>query len=248
MKPLHQITPRPNAPSLAVIPNPFDLDIFRGFPAANFKRIQKHCSHQIFRPGEALFQEGNPLQNVFFILKGHVKFCKKEFGGKEITFSLFGREDIFELMMSDKPENHLFSAYALSETVAIKVSPADFRKHFMGNAGFANRILYQKIRTIKRLFFSRLSSGEPVEVRMACLILDILQRPGMARQEEKTVRLDIPLTRRDIAQIVNTTVETAIRVIRKWIKRGVVTMSHRHLIIQDIAAFKKITAKLPRLD
>ena len=150
-------------------------------------------------------------------------------------------------MMSNQSENHLFSAYALSETTALKVSPADFRKYFMGNAGFANDILYQKIRTIKRLYFSRLVSGESVEVRIACLILDILQKPGMAHRDGKTAQLDIALTRRDIAEMVNTSVETSIRVIRKWIKRGLVTMNHRHLIIQDLAAFKKIPEKLPQL-
>jgi CRP/FNR family transcriptional regulator len=247
MKPLSKFSVYPNTPVLTIIPNPSQLEILRSFSSVELERIQKHSSHQIFKSGEALFQEGKPLQNIFFIMKGNVKFCKKEPNGKEITFSLLGEGDIFELMMSDQIENHLFSAYALSETVALKVSPSDFRKYFMGNTGFANRVLYQKIRTIKRLFFSRLAAGEPVEVRMACLLLDILQRPGMAGQEGKMVRLDIPLTRRDIAQIVNTSVETSIRVIRKWIKRGLVTMTHRHLIIQDINAFKKITAKLPRL-
>ncbi len=247
MKPLPKSYSRFERPALTIIPNPANLEILRGFTAVEFERIQKHCSHQVFRPGEALFQEGKPLQNVFFILKGHVKFCKKETKDREVTFSLFSEGDIFELMMSDQPENHLFSSYALSETVALKVSPADFRKHFMGNEGFANRILYQKIRTIKRLFFSRLAAGEPVDVRMACLILDIIQRPGMAHSEGKSICLDIPLTRRDIAEIVNTSVETSIRVIRKWIKRGLVTVTQRHLVIQDIVAFKKIVAKIPRL-
>ncbi|HTA75733.1 MAG TPA: Crp/Fnr family transcriptional regulator [bacterium] len=234
-------------PLLTIVPHLGQLNIFKGFSTAELERLQKHCSYQVFHPGEALFEEGNPLINVFFMLKGHVKFCKKESKEKEITFSLFGEGDIFELMMSNQPENHLFSAYALSETTVLKVSPADFRKHFMGNIGFANDILYQKIRTIKRLYFSRLASGEPVEVRMACLILDILQRPGMARQVGKTVQLDISLTRRDIAEIVNTSVETSIRVIRKWIKRGLVTMTRRHLVLQDAGTFKKIVGKLPQL-
>jgi len=247
MKPSPKHTYHLSNPVLTIVPHLGQLDIFKGFSLAELEKLQKHCAYQVFHPGEALFQEGDQLKNVFFVLKGHVKFCKKESKEKEITFSLFGEGDIFELMMSNQPENHLFSAYALSETTALKVSPTDFRKHFMGNTGFANDILYQKIRTIKRLYFSRLVSGEPVEARMACLILDILQRPGMAHQEGKTVRLDIALTRRDIAEIVNTSVETSIRVIRKWIKRGLVTMAHRHLVLHDVGAFKKIVGKLPRL-
>jgi CRP/FNR family transcriptional regulator len=221
-------------------------ELFKCFSPSELKWIQKHCELQTFKRRETLFQEGAPLSSVYFILKGHVKFCKKTSLDEDITFGLFSEGYVFELMTSDLDKNHSFSAYAMSETTILKISPTHFRTHFMGNTDFANRLLYQKIYTIKRIFISRLAAGESVEVRMAHLVWDLLQRPGMAKYEGKTVRLEIPLTRRDFAEIVNTSVETSIRVMRKWVKQGLVTITRRQLIIKDIVVFKKIVCKIPR--
>jgi CRP-like cAMP-binding protein len=249
MKPMRAPSSLSRPVLLTALPKPSGFPLFRGLSASEAQQLEKHCVQQVFKPGEALFREGEPLKNVFLILKGQVKFCKKAAPGrgKEIAFSLFGEGDVFELMTSEAEEIHLFSGYAASETTALKVTPRDFRRHFLTNAHFATRLLYQKIRSLKVFYFSRLVSVEPVEIRMAYFLLELLRRPGMAHKEGKGAVLEIPLTRRDIAGIVNTTVETSIRVILKWSKKHLVSVHKRHLVIHDLSTFRKITKGLPFL-
>jgi CRP/FNR family transcriptional regulator len=235
------------SPGLTAVPNLDQLKIFQCFSDAELSKIQKLCSFQVFQRRQAFFQEGEPLRHVYLILEGHVKFCKKNKRRKETAFGFFNENYFFELMTSDRPGKHSFSAYALGKTIVLKISVSCFRERLMANTAFANHILYQKINTLKRVMTCCMSSGEQVEVRMALMILEILQQPGMACQEKKAVRLEFPLTRRELAEITHTSVETSIRVIGKWMDKGWITMNRRFLIVRNIAAFNKITGNLPRL-
>jgi CRP/FNR family transcriptional regulator len=233
--------------TLPFVSNPPTFALFRGMLRNEAERFEKFCSLRIFAPGETLFEEGHAMTDIFLIQQGCAKFYKTSLNKHHTVFSVFGEGDVFELLTADEKEIHLFSASAITQTIALCVSPKVFYRTFMSNLRFANQLLHQKIRNLKHFYFSQLVASEPVETRMAYFLLDLAQHPGMTHFDVKKLIFDVPLTRRDIAEIVNTSVETSIRVIRKWIKRGLVTMIHRHLIIQDINTFKKITAKLPRL-
>ena len=50
----------------------------------------------------------------------------------------------------------------------------------------------------------------------------------------------MPLTRRDVAEMVGTTVETAIRIIRKWTKAKLVVPKRRYLVILDRDGLQKL--------
>jgi CRP/FNR family transcriptional regulator len=236
-----------NPVPLSVVPKVSNFSLFRGLPAKEAEHLEKFCASQIFGPGEALFEEGHPITDIFLVQRGHVKFYKKSLNKQHTVFNIFGEGDVFELLTVDEKEFHLFSASAITETVVLSVAPQDFYRHFMANLYFANQLLRQKIRNLKHFYFSRLVSSEPVETRMAYFLLDLAQHPGMAHFEGKKLIFDVPLTRRDIAEIVNTSVETSIRVMSKWSQTRFITVSKRHLVIQNLPAFKKITAGLPFL-
>jgi CRP/FNR family transcriptional regulator, cyclic AMP receptor protein len=216
-------------------------------PANEAGRLEKFCSPQIFEPGETLFEEGHPITDIFLVQRGCAKFYKTSADKRHTVFSIFGEGDVFELMTADEKEIHFFSAKAITETIALSVSPRHFYQNFMSNLRFANQLLHQKIRNLKRFYFKQLAASEPVETRMAYFLLDLAQHPGMAHFEGKKLVFDVPLTRRDIAEIVNTSVETSIRIMRQWSQNGFITVSRRHLTIQNLPSFKKIIAELPLL-
>lgn len=232
-------------PTIPSFPPVSNFALFRIFSPMEYARLENYCLPLNFKPGDLLFCEGDPLEHVFLILEGHVKFFKKVTARKERTFNLLGSGDVFELKTGEAEEKHLFSSSALSEVYALKIKLSHFREFFMCHSAFSNRLLEQKIRTIKEFYFSRMVSTEPVEIRMAYFLLNLAKRPGMASTEGKKLIFEIPLTRRDIAEMVNTTVETSIRVIRQWVKKRFVSVSHRRFVIKDIPAFRKIIGGLP---
>ncbi len=247
LKPTTQSHSCSNPALTEVVSNLSQFKLFRRFTPSELSWIKKHCSLQTLQRGEALFHEGKPIRNIYLIVKGHLKFSKKDFNGNERAFSLIGEHEVIELKARRGAEKHSDSAYALDHVIALKIPESDFRDYVMGNAKLANGILYQKVCTIKRLCNNCMVAYQPAEVRLAYLIWEFRERPGMAQKEGKIIRLGFPLTRKELSELANTTTETTIRVVGKWIKKGWVTMDQKKLIIRNISAFKKIIRKLPLL-
>ncbi len=242
------VTIRSSKPAdLSVLPKASGFSLFRGMPAAEVQGLERFCSPQIFASGEILFEEGHAMTDIFLVQRGCAKFYKTSPNKRRTVFSIFGEGDVFELRTADEKEIHLFSALAITETVVLSVAPQYFYGNFMANPRFASQLLHQKIRTIKHFYFSQLVASESVETRMAYFLLTLAQHPGMSHWDGKKLMFDVPLTRRDIAEIVNTSVETSIRVMGKWSRHQLISISKRRLVIENVSAFKKIIAGLPFL-
>jgi CRP/FNR family transcriptional regulator, nitrogen oxide reductase regulator len=80
-----------------------------------------------------------------------------------------------------------------------------------------------------------------VEYRIAHLLLKLADRIG----EEATadgITIPIVLSRQDIADLVGTTVETAIRVMSRWRKMGIVVNDKKGIIIRDRETLEDLAA------
>ena len=77
-----------------------------------------------------------------------------------------------------------------------------------------------------------LSAGS-VDARLATLLLDLADRFG-DDLEDGTVLVPLPLSRQDLADLVSTTFESAIRVMSRWQKQGVVQTRSGGFILQDV--------------
>jgi CRP/FNR family transcriptional regulator len=70
---------------------------------------------------------------------------------------------------------------------------------------------------------------ERVEIRIASLLLKLSEKAGTDVEGFK--KLDFPLTRQEIAEMVGTTVETAIRTMSKFQKAGIIRSSDGRVMI-----------------
>jgi CRP/FNR family transcriptional regulator len=73
-----------------------------------------------------------------------------------------------------------------------------------------------------------------VEARIARLFSTLAERTG--RKSDDGVFIPIALSRQDVADLVGTTVETAIRILSRWQKEGIVETDKKGFRIPDPAA------------
>jgi CRP/FNR family transcriptional regulator len=81
-------------------------------------------------------------------------------------------------------------------------------------------------------------AGGRVEERFAHLFLKLGERLG--RAEGKGVAIPLRLSRQDLADLSGTTIETAIRVMSRWGKQGVLLTEKDGFVIPDRAALERI--------
>jgi CRP/FNR family transcriptional regulator len=80
-----------------------------------------------------------------------------------------------------------------------------------------------------------------VEYRIAHLLLKLADRIGEKGSGDE-ITIPILLSRQDIADLVGTTVETAIRVMSRWRKMGIVTNDKRGILIRDRDTLEDLAA------
>ena len=75
-----------------------------------------------------------------------------------------------------------------------------------------------------------MSTGKADE-RIALILMLLSESYG--RQSEDGNEIQIPLTRQDVAEMAGTTVESSIRTMSRWQKKGVIKSDHMIVTILD---------------
>ena len=87
---------------------------------------------------------------------------------------------------------------------------------------------------------AQLSSGG-VEYRVAALFLRLAEKLGEKKGNQVVIPLS--LSRQDIADMVGTTIETAIRIMSRWSRDGLVRTERASFVIESMAALEKIVSE-----
>jgi len=87
-------------------------------------------------------------------------------------------------------------------------------------------------------------AGIKVEQRIAMLLLKLADRAGVPLQKGG-IRVPVPLSRQDIADLCGTTIETSIRVMSGLRKKGVVTNAARGFVVECRESLEQIVNQGP---
>jgi len=194
---------------------------------------------QYFARGDQIFQEGDPADTFLAITEGRVKVFKSAPGGKEIILEIFSKGDplgataVYELR--DLPA----SAVALEDTECLAIGRADFfallEKHPALVRSLLSGLTMRLVELTKRL--AELTSGR-VESRFARLFLKLSGQIG--KSDRGGIFVPMPLTRRELADLTGTTVETAIRTMSQWQKDDVVRTEKDGFVIVNQRALESV--------
>lgn len=189
--------------------------------------------------GAALFDEGDAARSFFFVVSGRVKVFRLAPSGREVILEIFGPGDPVGAVASFEGFPFPAAASAAETSVILEVPRDPLLKMLEGDpqilrgllSGFSLRLLEMSRRIVE------LSSGR-VEVRLAQLFLRLAADCG--RPEGGGVFVPQRLTRQEIADLCGTTMETAIRVISRWGKDGVLTTESEGFRVGDFETLERI--------
>src|SRR5262249_53597274 len=87
-------------------------------------------------------------------------------------------------------------------------------------------------------------STERVQQRIARALLRLVQKVGV-KEGADAIRLDIRLSRQDLAQMTGTTLETVSRVVTAWERESIIDAGREYIAILNPHALVKIAEDLP---
>ena len=217
------------------------VPFFQDLSNAELAQICQSFNQREFKRGEYIFWEGDPASWLYVIKEGKVKVVKHTASGKEMVLEIITPGDICGggAIFS---QTYSASAKAVEKTKAFSISGQNLFNLLGKHQNLAKGIiLYLGGKLMKAHEMIMALASSRVDKRIAALLLGLSEKHGSPVPEG--IKINIRLTRQDIADIVGTTVETAIRVMSKLKKQGLITSDSKKIILTDREKLQNLVAE-----
>lgn len=217
------------------------VPFFQDLSNSELSQICKSFTQREFKKGQYIFWEGDPAGWLYVIKEGKVKVVKHTASGKEMVLEIVTPGDICGggAIFS---EIHPASAKAAERTITFSISKQNLFGLLAKYQSLAQGIIIylgEKLMKAHEMIMALASSR--VDKRIAALLLGLSEKHGSPVPEG--IKINIRLTRQDIADIVGTTVETAIRVMSKLKKQGLITSDPKNIILVNREKLQNLVAE-----
>jgi len=201
--------------------------------------LMAHRLEQVYKKGEAIFREGAYPQGIFYIVEGKVKKFKVDNAGKEQIIYVANTGELIGYHAVLAEERYPDSATALEESTVAFIPKEDFLE-ILDRSAVLNRRLLKNLSHEFGVLANGLSlfSQKSVRERLALQLIVLREKykvdfsPGML--------VAINISRDDLASLVGTTKENAVRVLTEFKEEGILETKGRKIIVHDVTRLVKI--------
>ncbi len=219
------------------------LPVFRGLPVEDRARVAAIASLREFRRGDHLWQAGDPAEHLSVIVKGRVKVVRHAEAG-DVILEIFGEGEPVGAIAVYNRMPYPASAVCLEPVSLLLVPRQEYFELLDRHPGFARSVIRELTQLVigltRKLEEMR---GQRVETRVAQLFLTLAERMG--RDSRDGVEIPLHLSRQEVADLVGTTVESAIRVMSRWGREGVLLTGEKQFVIPSKERLREIAGILP---
>jgi CRP-like cAMP-binding protein len=198
----------------------------------NSLSVEKSCN--IYKKGQLVFFEGNRPTGLYCVNKGKVKVYQIGLEGKEQIIRLAKDSDILGYRSLISGEMYTASASVIEDATICFIPKKTFFELLQTNSEVSTRMMKLLSNDLKGAE-KRITAlaQKPVRERMAETILMLKEFYGLD-SEKHTIKAN--LSREDIANIVGTATETAIRVLSEFKSEKIINLTGKRIQIVDTDA------------
>ncbi|MEW6268490.1 MAG: Crp/Fnr family transcriptional regulator [Thermodesulfobacteriota bacterium] len=185
----------------------------------------------IYRPRQVIFAEGNPATGLYLVCHGRVKlFCSDRFGHEHVL-GLLGPTAVFGEFALDDLATHATSAEATVESQVSFLARDRLAEFLERHPPVALRLLAalsERLARTRRQVRDLAFKG--AESRLAAWLVELARGNGGV---EAGHRVAVPFSRRDIAEMIGVSTETAIRLLGRLQARRAIALEPHAVVIVD---------------
>jgi CRP/FNR family transcriptional regulator len=218
------------------------LPLFQGVEPPIVQRLGKAATLVRYERGEPLWHAGQSPVALPIVRSGLVKVVRPTPNGRTAICGLFGRSSPLGEIALIKGIPYPSSTLAATKSVSVVSIP---RADLLQALSVAPRLSINLLCSLEgRLTMLHdkidvLSAGS-VDARLATLLIKLYQQFG-DELEGGVPRIMVPLSRQELADLVSTTFETAIRVLSRWERAGVVSTDSDGFTLHDVASLTAVS-------
>lgn len=185
------------------------------------------------RPGEVLFQKGDPGDGLLAILKGRVKISTISAEGKEVVLNILGPGELFgEIALIDGKDRSA-DATVMENAELVVIDARDFLPFLEERPDLTTRLLVmlcERVRWVNDLYEDAVFMHLPA--RLAKHLIRLGETFGV-ESDDGTLRISLKLSQQDLGNLMGTTRESVNKQMRAWMEDGVVEVDSGYITIRN---------------
>lgn len=212
-----------------------DSALFAPLSDAERIGVERQLVRRQHQKDEYLFFEGDPARWLVFVAQGRVKVIKHSEGGRETILATFGPGQIVGEVGVLIGDVYPATAQALEPTVTLSLRKDSYVDLVRTHPELAWALISELGKRLQRAHEAiRSMAVEKVERRVARVLLRMASTVGERLDDAAApgaVRINLSLSRQDIADMAGTVIETAIRTLSKFQRQGYIETKGGQIIL-----------------
>ncbi len=206
------------------------FNALRAMNKEELKKVSDSKTTKKIKKGQPLFEEGEKLNGVFCVRNGVSKLSKLSANGKDQIVKLAAKGEVMGQRSVIAEEHSNLSAVAVNDMEVCFIPKESIINTLQTNPNFTLEVLRHMAHDLKEADDVIVNmSQKTVKQRIAEAFLYLKNNFG----EDEEGFLALTLSREDIANVVGTATESAIRIISEFKKKGLIHSSGKKLGIKD---------------
>lgn len=202
--------------------------LFGSLTDEEYGQVNASRKEYIFTRGEMIVKEGDPIDSFIYLRSGLIKLFKTNKSGKDHILSLNKPGDFISLLSIFSNSVYKYSIAAIEETKICSIDLTSLREVIVNNSEFALKVLNRISHVSDDIIESQFEIRQrQVKGRIAYFLLFLSDK--IYNNHE----FRLPITRREIGELISMTTENTIRTLSEFKKDGIISMDGRIINILD---------------
>lgn len=198
--------------------------------------VNEKKTQTLFRKGQHIFLEGNPVFGIYFIQQGKVKVTASNFNGKKQIVRLAGDGHILG-HRGYTGETYPIDSFTLEDSSICFFDNQTMYDAFMENPMFSfEMMMFYSKELRKSEQRNKVFAQMTVEEKIIFTLLYMASTFGLSTAD-KTI--NVTLSRQEIAEIAGTNAEQVSRTITVLNEKGFIKLIGKKILIMDAEGLKK---------
>jgi len=213
-----------------------NLELFKGFDLSKIEKLVEGAHSERIAKKQIIFREGDGASRFAIVTGGLLRLTKADPLEDRVAMAFLMRGDLLAALIMPHPTPHYPVTCQATRASAVVWIPRDtYMNKWLGSAELMARVQLAIMDRVQWIHQGRVDQRLPLEARIAGFILKAKERFPNGSSV-----LGLQLSRQDIADAVGATVESVIRVMANWERKGILETSAQIVEVHQTGILKDI--------
>jgi CRP-like cAMP-binding protein len=219
-------------------------EIFRFLPVETIDEARRLAVRKRIAKRTVLYHQGDEADSFYVVIVGRLRAIQTAPDGSQIALRYLGPGELAGYAALSGIPAYPGTVTAVEDTHLFSWSTHTIRELMGKHAQIAINALavlgtrYQETQTRLREL-----STETVERRIAHTLTRLAKQAG--RRTAQGIEICFPMSRQDFAELAGTTLHTVSRTLSAWEKEGIVSSTHRYIVIHQPGVLEQLREDAP---